>query len=444
MEKGKRAASWLYFLTIVVILLLNIIPLTGEYLFTMHGWKSYFLDFHLTDEDGRGHSGFFGLGTIPLADGEIFQYAFEAGEGAEVAKRKQKVTRDLDPDGFHWGDRGYLWSGMLDYLPERQGLVEGSRINRKIEPWQQGELTGPGAPWDIKGPRLSVLGNYPRYIVDYEDEYFKFHLEYKSRASGWYLWNQGETFTTGDFGHGNMSELPCNITGEINHKKDNSSYKVSGWGLMEDAVGNPWCWYDWGDHNWFSSNYPNGWAVDFWLAPDDWQWGYHPSPHELWVYDATRGKYYHAKRVEFLSYEWGREEINGMKFPTSYRVRAVTDAGAVEISARSLTFKPILADVKYVPLDIKMAYSKGVMEGTFTYLDGSTVELADGVGTMEYFPSYVPNMIYITPWSLALLTLLVGGRRIRKHKNDRVKVKRAIWGTLVCLTAVVLLTIIWM
>ncbi|MCX5858637.1 MAG: hypothetical protein NT056_01865, partial [Proteobacteria bacterium] len=356
-----------------------------------------------------------------VSDGEIFQYAFETGDGAKTEKRKRKVAGDPDADGFHWGDRGYLWSGTWDYLPARKGLIEGSRINRKIKPGEQGELSGPGSPWDIKGPHLSVLGNYPLYVVDYENDYFKLNLEYRSRASGWYLWNQGETFNTGDFGQGNMSELPCNITGRIVHKKDNSVHQVSGFGLMEDAVGNPWSWAEWGAHNWFSSNYPNGWAVDFWLAPDDWQWGYHPGPHELWVYDASRQRYYGTKRVEYLDFQWDRDPVNGVRFPRSYRVRAVTNAGVLELSAQSLTFNPIVFGgfYKHLSMDFKMAYSKGVMSGTFTYLDGSVVKLADGVGTMEYFPSYIPDMIYITPWSLALLVLLIGGRSLKKNRKNR-------------------------
>ena len=49
----SKIFGWLYWLVIVSIVLINVIPLAGEYLFTMHGWKSYFLDFHLsTSRDG--------------------------------------------------------------------------------------------------------------------------------------------------------------------------------------------------------------------------------------------------------------------------------------------------------------------------------------------------------------------------------------------------------
>jgi hypothetical protein len=101
-------------------------------------------------------------------------------------------------------------------------------------------------------------------------------------------------------------------------------------------------------------------------------------------------------------------------------------------------------DVKYVPLDIKMAYSKGRMEGTFTYFDGSSVALTDGVGTMEFFPRYVPNMITITPWSLALLVVLVGGRSIVRNRADRPKVERAVWGMVASLSALAALTLVWL
>ncbi len=442
-DRKNKLSAWLYPLAIAAILLLNLVPLAGEYLFTLDGWKSYYLDFHLVDENGRSHSGLLGHGTQPLVDGEIFQYAFETGDEEATSGRKQKVNKGPDADGFHWGDRGYLWAGGLEYMPSREGFEEGKRIGRTIEPWQQSELSGPGAPWDNKGPYLSVLGTYPLYVVKYDSPYFTMHLNYRSRGNGWYLWNGGESFPTGDYGSGNMNELPCDITGTITHKKDNTQYNVTGWGLMEDALGNPWNWFEWGEHNWFSSNYPNGWAVGFWLAPDDWQWGYNVSPHEIWVYDPTRNQYYHGKRVEFLSYEWGYEEINGMKYPKSYRVRGITDAGVVEISARSATFKPIIANVKYVPLDIKMAYSKGLMEGTFTYLNGPTVELTDGRGTMEFFPRYMPDMIYITPWSLALLALIIGGRYISRNRADKEKVKKAVWGIATSWFAIALLILVW-
>lgn len=445
LEKGTgRVFGWLYWLVVVAIVLANVIPLAGEYLFTMHGWKSYFLDFHLVDEQGRSHSGLMGLGSTSLVDGEIFQYGFETDEQGAVEERKQYVGRGVDADGFHWGDRGFLWSGMLDKFPGRRGWVDGGRTGREIKPWQQGELAGPGAQWDIQGPKLSVLGAFPLYVVEFENDHFKMHLNYRSRSRHWYHWNQGATFTTGDFGHGNMSELPCDIAGSIVHKTGNERYNVSGWGLIEDAVGSPWNWFEWGSHNWFSSNYPNGWAVGFWLAPDDWQWGYNVSPHEAWVYDASRGEFYHGERVEFLHREWGYEDINGIEYPKSYRVRAVTNQGVVELSAESLTFKPILVGVKYVPLDIKMAYSKGRMEGTFTYFDGSSVALTNGVGTMEFFPRYVPNMIYITPWSLAFLVFLVGGRSIRQSRTDRAKAKRTVWRMVACWCAILALTLVWL
>lgn len=443
-EHSSRAGRLLYVLAVLALVLINVVPLAGEYLFTMYGWKSYFLDFHLMDEQGRRHSGFLGLGTIPLADGEICQYAFQAGPERTGDNRKKHVNQGLDKDGFHWGDRGFLWSGALDYMPGRKGFVDGGRIGRKIEPWQQGELTGPGALWDIKGPGLSVLGTYPLYVVEYDSPFFTMKLNFRSRSSGWYHWNEGRTFTTGDYGQGNMSELPCNVTGTILHKADQSVHRVKGWGVMEDAVGTPWNWFEWGEHNWFSSNFPNGWAVGFWLAPDDWQWGYNVSPHEVWVFDASRKQFYQGKRAEFLDFEWGYEPVNGMKYPKQYRLRAVTDSGVVELSAESVSFKPILAGVKFVPMDIKMAYSAAVMEGTFTYFDGSSVALGDGMGTMEFFPRYMPDMLVITPWSLALLALLLGGRSIRRHRDDKAKVRRAVWGILTAWLSVGFLTLYWM
>jgi len=455
-----------YFLTITAILLLNLVPtLIGEYAFTMHGWKSYYLDFHLQDEAGRAHSGLCGLITIPLADIEGMFYAFEVGPGEEVSRHKRKVIDyRKDENGFHWGDGNFLWSGNIGPLPARGGMVEGKRLNRVIGPREQAELTGPGAPWDARGKRLSFLGEYPLYVVEFEDEYFKFILKCRSRATGWYLYNRGEKFTTGDFGRGNCSELPCNVAGEITHKKSGKTFRVSGSGLLEDALGDPWNWFDWGSHNWFSSNFPTGWAVDFWLAPDDWQWGYHEGPHELWVYDATRKQYYTAKKVEYLDFKWDRDEVNEIKFPRSYRVRAVTEAGVAEITAESVSLNPIVVGVDYVPVErsenfwvwlaakfyrllplkIRLTYSEAKISGVFTYLDGTSVELKDGKGTMEFFPRNVPDMIYITPWSLALLVLLVGGHHLRKNWGDKTRRRRIIGGILAGLVSIAALTLYWM
>ena len=443
-ESRSRVLHVLYLVAVTLLVLINVVPLAGEYLFTMHGWKSYFLDFNLLDQEGKRHSGLVGLGTIPLRDGEILQYGYEAGPERAGPERKRSVLGAPDADGFHWADRGFLWCGYLKYFPARQYVVDGKRIGRKIEPWQQGELSGPGAPWDVQGPTISFLGNYPEYVVAWENPSFKFDLTYRSRASSWYHWNGGETFTTGDFGHGNMSELPCNVTGTILHKADNTVHNVSGWGVMEDAVGNPWNWFEWGNHNWFSCDFGNGWALGFWLAPDDWQWGYNVSPHEVWVYDSTNHRFYHGKRVEFLEYEWGHDPINGIKYPLKYAIRAVTDAGVLEMRARSVSYTPILVDVKYLPVDIKLTYSAAAMDGGFTYFDGSSVELKNGMGTMEYYPRYTPNMITITPWSLALLALLIGGRSIRTNRGDPRKAKRAVWAIIASWLAIGLLTLKWL
>jgi len=464
-SKGK-IVHWAYIAAIVMILGVNLVPVViGEYAFTMHGWKSYYLDFHLQDEEGRSHAGLCGLVTIPLADVEGVFYAFEVGEGEKIEKHRRKVIdQQKDQDGFHWGDGDFLWSGNIAHLPARKGIVEGERTGREVKPWQQGELSGPGAPWDVRGAGLSFLGSYPRYVVEFENEYFKLYFECASRANGWYLYNRGETFTTGDFGHGNCSELPCDVVGEIIHKKRNIVFQVSGSGLLESAVGTPWNWFDWGTHNWFSSNFSNGWAVDFWLAPDDWQWGYHEGPHELWVWDADRRRYYMAKRVEYLDSEYEYDPVNRLTFPRMYKVRAVTDSGVAEITARCVSLNPIVVGVGSVPIDrsqsfglwlvaklyrllplsIKLTYSEAEIEGTFTYLDGTSIELKDGVGTMEYFPPNVPDMIYITPWSLSLLVLLIGGRRIRRNQGNKTKVKRTIWGMVIGWAAIIALTLYWM
>ena len=204
--------------------------------------------------------------------------------------------------------------------------------------------------------------------------------------------------------------------------------------------------------------------MDFWLAPDDWQWGYHEGPHELWIWDADRKQYYSAKRVEYLDFEWDYDKINRIKFPRMYRLRAVTDAGVAEVTARNISINPIVVAVDYVPIDrsenfwlwlvaelyrllplkIKLTYSEAEIEGTFTYLDGSSVALKDGRGTMEFFPPNVPDMIYITPWSMLLLVLLIGGRRIRRNRGNKAMVKKTVWGMVVGIGAILALTVYWM
>jgi hypothetical protein len=84
------------------------------------------------------------------------------------------------------------------------------------------------------------------------------------------------------------------------------------------------------------------------------------------------------------------------------------------------------------------------MKGTFTYLDGSSVALTDGRGTMEFYPRTIPNMIYITPWSLALLVLLVGGRRITLNRADRKKVRHTLRIMLACWAGIAALTLWWL
>ena len=94
MTRGtNKILGRLYWPVIVAIVLINVIPLAGEYLFTMHGWKSYFLDFHLVDEQGRSHSGLMGLGSISLVDGEIFQYGFETGGQGAVKTSASRRKR---------------------------------------------------------------------------------------------------------------------------------------------------------------------------------------------------------------------------------------------------------------------------------------------------------------------------------------------------------------
>ena len=444
-SEGKRSFGWLYGLVIGLIVTINVVPLAVEYFSVTKGNKSHFMDFHLTDEYGHDHTGIIGMATFTIRDGEIFQYGYQVGQEDEVAKLKKKINRDQpDENGFHWGDRGYIWSDILNAdMPSRRGVSEGERLGLKIEPWQMAEVTGPGAPWDIKGPHMSFLGVFPEYDIEYEDEYFKFDLKYRTRSVGWHLSNQGSAIRAGDFGKGHMNELPCDVSGTITHKKKNITFTVFGWGFLEDANGT-WNWFEWGGHHYFTSHYENGWAVSFWLAQEDWQWGSEQWPREVWVYDADRQEFYNGYNIEVLNMEWEREEINDVDFAKSYRIRAVTSGGVVDITASSVTFKPIFGPpFPLLPLDVVAAYSKGTMEGTFTYLDGSRVAL-NGVGMMENFQRFMPNMIYITPWSLIVLSLLIGGRRIAKNKDDKVKVKQTIWLILLCIAAVALLTHIWM
>jgi len=121
---------------------------------------------------------------------------------------------------------------------------------------------------------------------------------------------------------------------------------------------------------------------------------------------------------------------------------AIEKAGEAPITVRG----PLLKAYRKL-LDSALNHRLAVVTLSFLILVALVMLWLYKVGIekpMEFFPNNVPNMIYITPWSLALLGLLIGGRRIGKYRKDKVKVKRAVWGILASWAAIALLTIVWM
>ncbi|MEW6442556.1 MAG: hypothetical protein AB1640_16580 [bacterium] len=459
MKRGLKAAS----LCITgLFALVVVIPLALERFCLTEQWKTIFCEYHLWDQDGRAHHGYFSTGRILVLDLQNLQYGCELGagntpegagagdaqpvsvvheegplledpvqrrdrreeEGLRAAPRPRDVSawrRSIDRgpfepdygiDGFKWTDGGYLWAGPTYLGKGRRFFAEGTRYDYAIPMNVLSEVVLPGAPIDVKAENLDILGKFPEYRVRYEDHYFKFDLLYKARCNRWYHWNGGLPFRVGDFGQGTMTEMPCDIEGTIVRKLEQRESAVKGAGVMEDAAGLPWSWFDWGDHNWAAISFPNGWAIGIWKAEDDWQWGYHRKPEEAWIWDAEKETFHSAKRVELLEASLAHDPINDMEYLASYHWRAYTEEGVLELKGKQLCFNPVKRGVPYTPFTFKESYGIGAYEGSFTRGDGATVELKEGYGTPEHFAGLFPDMFWICPVLLLLAILSWGGTAV--------------------------------
>jgi hypothetical protein len=460
------AASVILTLAFVILV---VIPLILERFCATDQWKTIFTEYHVTDEEGKSHHGFLSLGRILVLDLQNLQYGYEPGtetvlepwrrtaaaglsdsnNGREFGSQPT-AEMDLSPwrrtvgrgpfvpdygrEGFKWAADGILWAGPTYLGLGRRFFAEGTRYGYTIPMNTLSEMVMPGAPIDVKAENLDILGRFPEYRVRYEDDYFTFDLVYRARSKGWYYWNGGVPFQAGDFGRGVMTEVPCNIQGTIVHKRQQKIMRVTGAGVMEDATGVPWSWFDWGDHNWAAVSFPNGWSIGIWKAEDDWQWGYHRKPEEAWIWDPEAGMFHHASRVELLEAEPGYEELNDMQFLKSYHWRAYTEAGVLDLVGKQLSFNPIRRGVPYTPFTFKEAYGIGLYEGRFVRTDGTTAVLDKGVGTPEHFNALFPDMFYPCPILLLLLSLSWGGTFVAARKARGEGYRNVVIGTaLACL-----------
>jgi hypothetical protein len=489
---GKQMKKRLRVTSLVVtglFVVLVVLPLILEYFCATDQWKTLFCEYHLFDQEGKTHHGFFSTGRILVADLQNLQYGYEVnrsvgldrlaswdkeaaqailgtGGGMEdplrhmdrekeerlgeappqrdLSEWRKSIDRgpfepDYDKFGFNWSDQGFLWAGPTYVGKGRRFFVEGSRYDYSVPMNVLSEVVLPGAPIDVKAENLSFLGKFPEYNIRYEDDYFKFDLVYRARSNRWYHWNGGAPFQTGDFGLGTMTEMPCDIEGTIVQKAENKHFQVMGAGVMEDAAGLPWSWFDWGNHNWAAVSFPNGWAVGIWKAQDDWQWGYNRKPEEAWIWDPEKQVFHSASRVQILEEELTHDELNDMEYLKSCHWRAYTNEGVLEMKGRQLCFNPIKRGVPFTPFVFKEAYGVGAFEGTFVRPDGSTVELKDGFGTPEHFVGLFPDMFWLCPILLLLLILSWGGTAVA-GRMETGQACRSIWLTmgLLCLAVLTL------
>ena len=435
----KRVFKVLSIIITVIFIVFVLIPLALERFCATEQWKTIFAEYHVSDQDGKTHHGYFSLGRILILDLQNLQYGYEiAGKGV-VAPRSVEMDEkqeldwnawemdwspwrrtvgrgpfkpDYGIDGFKWADKGFIWAGPTYLARGRRIFSEGTRYGYSIPMNTLSEVVLPGAPLDVKAENLDILGRFPEYRVRYEDDYFKFDYVYRAQSNRWYHWNGGAPFQVGDFGLGTMTEMPCTIEGTIIHKKDTKVFQVKGVGVMEDAAGLPWSWFDWGNHNWAAVSFPNAWSLGIWKAEDDWQWGYHRKPEEAWIWDPEQGDFHHATRVELLDAEVVEEELNKMQYLRKYHWRAYTNEGVLELTGRQISFNPLKRGVPYTPFTFKESYGIGVYEGRFVRPNGKTVELKGGYGTPEHFTALFPDMFWLCPILLLALILSWGGTSI--------------------------------
>ena len=420
MQYNVKMLTKLSWVVTALFLVSMVIPLALERFVMGDNWKSQFLAFQLEDENGQRHLGFFSLATI-MYDAEFMEYGYEAPDGKNLSPWQQKVVgkpRDevKEIDGFIWADKGFLWADYktINQVELKEGLRQGAPEAPVTE---QTELTRSGAPWDIESPTTSYLGIFPNYHITYEDKNFAFDFQLSERTPRWYMYNDGEPFEAGDFGHGSMNELASNVSGTITHKQTGKIFNVNGTALLEDAIGVPWSWIEWGAHDWMDHHYPSGWSGSLWKAQDDWQWGYNTKPHEGWIWDPILEKFHKFERVDITEVEYVKEPISGLEYPKSAKWIAHAAEGTLHVETTNLTMKP--RETLFPPFDfsLKMSYGNHVTKSWFVRRNGEVVDLGEGIATMEHFDNIFPDYVFWGPFMLVLLGMAWGVRAIAIRKE---------------------------
>ena len=207
MQKKFRVAS---FIVTGLFVVLVVVPLILERFCATDQWKTVFCEYHLFDQDGKTHHGFFSTGRILILDLQNLQYGYEvdhkkgihslgtgeqqavaANSGDEVVmearlrhldrEREEQLNpaapqRDLTPwrrsidrgpfepdygiDGFNWTDQGFLWAGPTYLGKGRRFFVEGSRYEYAVPMNVLSEVVLPGAPIDVKAENLGKETRY--------------------------------------------------------------------------------------------------------------------------------------------------------------------------------------------------------------------------------------------------------------------------------------------
>lgn len=448
LKKWSRRLAWLVTLLVVLALLL---PLLGERLLVNRkiGFRTQFLSFQLRDEQGRRHLGFLCAGHA-FKDMLFFEYGFQAPQGKDLSVWRQPITglprqQVKQTEGFIWADKGYLWADFKTFgeSPFKEATRQG--LATLPAPDDQIELSLPGAPWDIQAKELSFLGRYPDYHFDFEDDDFKFALTLSASVPGWYQYNNGVPFRAGDFGMGSMNELAGHISGSIVHKRSGQRFELSGSGLMENAVGLPWSWIEWGAHDWSDFHFPGGWSGSLWKAQDDWQFGYHADPHLGWLWDPQQKKFLSFTRVDLIDVQYVRDPLSKLEYPLRATWRAIGPDGTLELHNTNLTFKPRESRFPLGPFEFALGMSYGNNTATARLIrrDGSVVALEDGIGTMEHFNRVIPDYVFWGPALLVMLVLAWGAHGVIASRSARRSVAPAIFWTLCGLFAVWVLDLMW-
>ena len=427
------------------------LPLLIERLVTdnQFGWTSKHFGFKLKDESGRRHLGFF-ASAHSFKDMTFFEYGYEAPKDKDLSPWHKQILglgrgEVAEKEGFVWSDKGFLWGDNKAFGDNlfvdagRQGLTKPVGLN------DLSELTLPGAPWDIQGKELDYLGKFPNYRTKFEDKNFKLDLNLVASVPNWYMYNNGAPFRVGDFGMGAMTEMTGHVTGIITHKQTGETFKVAGEGLLEDAGGFPWSWIDWGMHDWTDYHFPGGWGGSLWKAHDDWQWGYHATPHLGWLWDPIQKKFLTFYRVDLVEVDYVKDSVTNLEYPKLAVWRAIGPDATLELHNTNLTFKPRESRFPIGPIDMTlgMSYGNNVSTATLIRRDGSVVALKDGIGTMEHYNPAIPDYVFWGPVSLLLLVLSWGAYRIAARREEkRSIVAPLIWST-AGLIAIAMLNLAW-